>query len=265
MTATPDAPGLPPESPAAPLTTDAVLGGRLRLTQLAKGHRVGHDAILLAAAAPASARHLADLGAGVGSAGLAALLRLPGADALLVELDPGLAALARDNAQSNGLAPRCRVLADDVCALARPGGPVPEAAGAFDLILSNPPFNAVHAHQTSPDARKARAHMAQDGTLRDWITAAYRCLAPGGLLAMILRPEDLAPLLSGLEGRFGAADLLPVHPRPHRPAVRLIVRAVKGRRTAPVVLPSFILADAEGRASAEAEAVLRDLAPLPGR
>ena len=32
-------------------TDDAVLGGRLRLLQPKRGHRVGHDAILLAAAA----------------------------------------------------------------------------------------------------------------------------------------------------------------------------------------------------------------------
>ena len=32
------------------LTEDAFLGGRLRLRQPLKGHRAGHDAILLAAA-----------------------------------------------------------------------------------------------------------------------------------------------------------------------------------------------------------------------
>ena len=34
----------------ATITQDAVLGGRLRLRQPKRGHRVGHDAILLAAA-----------------------------------------------------------------------------------------------------------------------------------------------------------------------------------------------------------------------
>ena len=51
---------------------DAVLGGRLRLRQPLRGHRVGHDAILLAAATAAQAgEHAVDLGAGVGAAGLA--------------------------------------------------------------------------------------------------------------------------------------------------------------------------------------------------
>ena len=49
---------------------DAVLGGRLRLRQPLYGHRVGHDAILLAAATAGRAgEHAVDLGAGVGAAG----------------------------------------------------------------------------------------------------------------------------------------------------------------------------------------------------
>ena len=57
--------------PITDLTEDAVLGGRLRLRQPRRGHRVGHDAILLAASCPARpGDKVADLGAGVGAAGL---------------------------------------------------------------------------------------------------------------------------------------------------------------------------------------------------
>src|SRR5665811_2498342 len=58
---------------------DAVLGGRLRLRQPLRGHRVGHDAILLAAATGGRASEQAvDLGAGVGAAGLALAARVGG-------------------------------------------------------------------------------------------------------------------------------------------------------------------------------------------
>ncbi len=66
-------------------TEDAVLGGRLTLRQPRRGHRVGHDAILLAAATDARAGELAvELGAGVGAAGLALARRVAG---LRVTLD----------------------------------------------------------------------------------------------------------------------------------------------------------------------------------
>src|SRR5258705_2226105 len=59
----------------AEVSQDAVLGGRLLLKQPRRGHRVGHDAILLAAACPARARdRVVDLGAGVGAAGVARAL-----------------------------------------------------------------------------------------------------------------------------------------------------------------------------------------------
>ena len=63
------------------ISDDAVLGGRLRLRQPRRGHRVGHDAILLAAATGGRAGEQAvDLGAGVGAAGLALAARVAGLD-----------------------------------------------------------------------------------------------------------------------------------------------------------------------------------------
>lgn len=247
-----------PERPDAATTLNTVLGGRLRLRQPCKGHRVGHDAVLLAALAPPATRHLVDLGAGVGSAGLAVLVRQPEAHGVLVEIDPALAALAEDNVRDNGLSSRCAVVGGDVRSLCRPVGPPVPAPATADLVLTNPPFNARATHQTSPDPQRATAHMAEEDTLADWGLAAYRCLAPGGTLALILRPEDLGALLDMLRGRFGAVQLLPVHPTPDAPAVRLLVRAIKGRRTPPALLPGLILADRTGRPTPEAEAVLRD-------
>src|SRR5271155_916183 len=88
---------------------DAVLDGRLVLRQPLKGHRVGHDAILLAAACSARpGDHLVDLGAGVGAAGLAVALRVETVVVTMVEIDPALVVLARENAASNGLAERVR-------------------------------------------------------------------------------------------------------------------------------------------------------------
>ena len=94
---------------------DAVLGGRLVLRQPLRGHRVGHDAILLAAATVAqSGDHAVDLGAGVGGAGLALARRIAGVAVTLVEIDPVLAALAAANAERNNLSDRVRAVRLDV-------------------------------------------------------------------------------------------------------------------------------------------------------
>src|ERR1700754_4875741 len=96
-------------------TEDAVLGGRLVLRQPKRGHRFGHDAILLAAAVAARPSEIAvDLGAGVGTAGLALAHRVPRLDVRLIEIDARLAELARENAARNKLAGRVSVAEMDI-------------------------------------------------------------------------------------------------------------------------------------------------------
>src|SRR5580692_7435772 len=99
----------------ADVSEDAVLGGRLILRQPRRGHRFGHDAILLAAATAAQPGERAvDLGAGVGAAGLALARRIAGVAVTLVEVDSDLAALAADNAARNGLSSAVRAVCLDV-------------------------------------------------------------------------------------------------------------------------------------------------------
>jgi tRNA1(Val) A37 N6-methylase TrmN6 len=128
-------------------------------------------------------------------------------------------------------------------------------------VLMNPPFNA--AHNPSPDRRRRLAYVAAHDTLARWIEAAARLLRPAGVVTLIWRADGLAAVLDALAGNFGAVTVLPVHPKPVAPAIRVIVRAVKSSRTALILLPGLILADADGRPTAEAEAVLRDGALLP--
>jgi tRNA1(Val) A37 N6-methylase TrmN6 len=238
-------------------STDAVLGGRLRLCQPLSGHRVGHDAILLAAATAGRAGELAvDLGAGVGAAGLALAARVAGLQVTLVEIDAGLAQLAGDNARANGLAERVRALAcdaEDVNALAAAGLP----AGSADRVLMNPPFHDASRHNVSPDARRRVAHAGDAGLLARWVNAAAFLLKPGGVLTLIWRADEAAAVLDALAEGFGAVAVLPVQPREDAEPIRVLVRAVKGGGGAPVYRSALILNDAQGQPTAEAEAVLR--------
>src|SRR5260370_20743297 len=94
-----------PMSEAIDTTADGFLGGQLRLRQAKSGHRAGHDAMLLAAATPARpGNRVVEFGAGVGAAGLALARRVGAIGLVLVEIDPQLAALARENAARNAIA-----------------------------------------------------------------------------------------------------------------------------------------------------------------
>lgn len=236
---------------------DAVLGGRLRLRQPLRGHRVGHDAILLAAFTAAKAgEHAVDFGAGVGGAGLALARRVDGLKVTLVEIDPALAALAVQNVALNGLGARARALACDVCdavALAAEG----LSAGGVDRVLMNPPFNDPRRQNVSPDPRRRLAHVADPGLIGRWVASAAGLLKPEGVLTLIWRADALVEVREALSPAFGAVDVLPVYPRPGVAAIRVLVRGVKGTGAPDRAYPGLTLNDADGRPSSAAEAVLR--------
>ena len=257
---------LRPSAPAADadLTDDAVLGGCLRLTQKRRGHRVGHDAILLAAATDARpGDRVVDLGAGVGAAGLALAVRIPDVDVTLVENDPELAAIAAGNIERNGLPRRVRAVILDVFAPPEDFAARGLAPGMADRVLMNPPFNDPARQNASPDASRRMAHAAAEGALAGWVAAAERLLHSAGTLTLIWRADGLADVLAALDARFGGLAVLPVHGRAGQPAIRVLVHASRGSRAPLSLLPGLLLNDEDGRPTAEAESVLRDGAALP--
>ena len=240
-----------------------MLGGRLRLRQPRRGHRIGHDAILLAASTMARAgEHAVDLGAGIGAAGLALAARVPGLSVSLVEIEPALAALAEENTRLNGLE-RVRSIVLDVGAPPRAfaaAGLPPESAAC---VLMNPPFNDPARHRGSPDPQRDRAHAAARRALAVWVKTANRLLAPHGTLTLIWRADRLAEALAALDRHFGDIALLPVHPRPDEPAIRVILRGRKASRAPLTIYAGLTLNDDAGRPTQAAQRVLRDGGALP--
>ncbi|MGI4764189.1 MAG: tRNA1(Val) (adenine(37)-N6)-methyltransferase [Janthinobacterium lividum] len=236
---------------------DRLLGGRLRLFQPATGHRAGTDAVLLAAAATLGAGEcFVDVGAGVGTAGLALALRCPGATGLLLEADPDTAGFARRNAALNGVEDRVAVVEGDLFARAidRPAALRAEAAS---LVLSNPPFFDAGTVRASPHATRAAAHVAGPRGHGDWLAGAAALLAPKGRLVMIHRPDALPALLAACEGRIGGVGIRPVLPREGADAIRILLVGIKGSRAPLRLAPPLVLHGADGRFTAEAEAVHR--------
>lgn len=208
---------------------DGFLDGRLRLRQSAAGHRAGTDAVLLAGATREDQQGLIlDIGAGVGAVGLMAALRAPGATVGLVEIDPGSCALARENVAANDLDARVAVYEADVLSAKsrRAAGLIDESAA---LVLTNPPFHQAGRVRVTPDAAKARAHVAS-APLAAWVRACLALLAPGGTFVMIHRADALAQCLAAVEGRLGGVSIAPIHTRADAPATRILLTGVKGSK-----------------------------------
>ncbi|WP_455189982.1 tRNA1(Val) (adenine(37)-N6)-methyltransferase [Foliimonas ilicis] len=234
----------------AQTTLDAFHRGNFWLVQPARGaHRSGTDALMLAAAVPSTfSGKLADFGAGAGAAGLAVASRCSACKVVLIEKSGEMASYARRTlAHLNNahLAERADVIEADLTLAGKARRDAGLADNCLDYVIMNPPFNAPRDRAT-PDVLRKEAHVMEDGLFEHWVRSAAAMVKPRGGLAIIARPQSLASILSALEGRFGNAEIVPVHPRTDAAAIRIILRAVRASRGGLSLKPALI-AHGEGR------------------
>ena len=186
---------------------------------------LGGDALALGEFATVRPRwRVCDLGTGSGALLLLLARRAEGLSLTGVERDPLAARTARDNLAANGL-PGELVLGD--------WREIPLPAGAFDLVVSNPPY-------FPPDSGRGNdpARMELHGGLEELCAAAGRLLKNGGRFALCHRPERLCDVLCTLRahGLEPKRLKLVAHSPAHSPAL-LLVAAVKGGRPGLTVEP----------------------------
>jgi tRNA1(Val) A37 N6-methylase TrmN6 len=175
----------PPIVPADE-TLDAI-SGHFRIFQLRDGHRFSTDDVLTAwygtSWAPTASRVL-DLGSGIGSVGMIAAWRLPGATFVTIEAQEESVRLACKSATYNGLESRYEIRrADfrDADALA--------ASEIFDLVLGSPPYFRPGAGVEGDHPQKVACRFELRGDISDYTRVAVAHLAAGGVFACVF-PED---------------------------------------------------------------------------
>jgi tRNA1(Val) A37 N6-methylase TrmN6 len=196
----------PPDVPADE-TLDAI-SGHFRVFQLRKGHRFSTDDVLTAwygTSWAASAQRVLDLGSGVGSVGMMAAWRLPGARVVTVEAQDESVRLARKSAKYNGLVPRCEIRHGDF----RDAG-VLESGERFDLVLGSPPYFPLGTGVEGDHPQKVACRFELRGDIADYTRVAAAHLEPGGLFACVFPDEQR----QRVEDAAKAASLSIVRRRP---------------------------------------------------
>lgn len=245
------------------VTDDAFLRGRVLLKQSATGHRAGSDAVFLGATIPAPfSGYAVDAGSASGAVGLMAAWRAPKAHFKLIDIDAHELSIAKDNISANALTDRVTLCQADLLTPYSVRAEQGLCNRDADLVLSNPPFLDEGQVRVSPDDKRARAHVMPEGGLESWMLACLHMLKPDGILTMIHRADRLDHILCLMQGRFGDLAVLPIYPRDHVAATRVLVSGICNSRAAMRLLPGLIIHRDDGRFTDEAQAVHSGEQPL---
>lgn len=228
-----------------------VLGGKVALHQeTGSAHKAGLDAVMLAASVQASENQnlrLVDLGAGVGTAGLCVLQRMPDATAILVENDPTTLTLAKstlDDPQNQPLKDRATILEADVTLRGDERLAAGFALNMADHVIMNPPFYEAERVRLSPNKSRQSAHVLTEDGLDAWLRTASAILVAGGRLSLIFPASGLTMILALMQGRFGGLVVFPLYKGRQEEAVRVIVTGQKGSRAPMRLLSGLVLHEA---------------------
>lgn len=216
------------------LTHDAFLGGKVTISQPRKGYRAGVDAVLLAAAAPvASGQTVLELGCGVGTASLCLWARVPGVTVTGVEVQPGYANIARQNAAHNSA--NFSVITADLRDL-----PHDLRQQRFDHVIANPPYFDRAGSTAANDPGRDIA-LAGDTPLSDWIAIAARRLAPKGYVTIIQRIDRLPEVITALQDKLGSIKICPIAARDGRAPHLFLAQARHSGRAGFILTPTLIM------------------------
>lgn len=183
------------------------LAGSYRIFQYAKGHRFSVDDLMAAWYGTTwcpRADRIADLGSGIGSVGMAAAWRCPGATVRTVEAQEISFRLALKSVRYNGLTARYQATLGD---LRDPDLFRDEAP--FDLVLGTPPYWPVSDRKQAAHPQAVPARLEVRGSIADYARTAARLLAPGGVFATVFPNDQRERALAA----YREADLVVLHRR----------------------------------------------------
>ena len=155
---------------------------------------LGTDAVMLSYFAKTpSAKKVCDLGTGSGIIALLLAWENQHMQVDGIEIQPQAVELARQNVELNAMADRIQIIEGDIRLYRDMPG-----AGAYDLVVANPPYFAVNSGIPAEKENIAMARDERTCTLKDVCAAAAHFTRWGGKFALVHRPERLAELFTAL-------------------------------------------------------------------
>jgi len=224
--------------PAEDETLDTFFNGKLKVLQKKRGYRFSIDAILLSQFIKIRKNEKAiDLGTGCGILPLLLCHTTKAHPFVAVEIQRGLAELAKKNVLLNRLGHRISILHQDFRDLKHTFAP-----GSFDVVFSNPPYRKHRTGRINPVMEKAIARHEIKGTIEDLISIASYLLSSKGRCYLIYPTSRVVDLLLILRGqRLEPKRLQLVYPRLNEGAKFILIESVKASGVELKIMEPLIL------------------------
>jgi tRNA1Val (adenine37-N6)-methyltransferase len=225
-------------SPLPDETLDSFFDRTLHILQKKKGYRFSVDAVLLSRFVTIRKdERVVDLGTGCGILPLFLSLTTRARSFTGIEVQKDLAEIAGKNVLLNRLSDRVTILCEDFRQLRQV-----YPSGAFEVVISNPPYRKSRSGRLNPSAEKAVARHEIMGTLHDLVSTAAYLLPAKGRFYLIYPASRAVDLVVELR----AASLEPkriqyVHPRAGEEARFILVESLKSTGIEVKVMPPLIL------------------------
>lgn len=220
------------------------LPGSLKILQAEDGYRYSIDPFLLAAfvSFPIGSK-VVDLGSGSGVISLLLSQKDPMAKVVGLELQQALVERSRRSVVLNGFQNRIEILQGDVRDL--PANLLP---GAFDVVVSNPPYRKVASGRLASGDERCRARHELAGGLVDFLKAANSLLKTGGRFFVVYLAERLPELMAEMRSlRLEPKRLRMVCSRAGDEARLILVEGRKNARPGLKVESPLIIYQGAGR------------------
>jgi tRNA1Val (adenine37-N6)-methyltransferase len=235
-------------------STDSIIlrdSGIVHITQPFKGHRFTLDSVLLADFCRMKPRaRVLEPGAGTGVVSLLLAKRFPKARFVADEFDAHAYKLLVENIRRNGLDDTIVPIDTNIRYLNRSLSP-----NSFDVIVANPPYRQSGTGRQSPSPERQVARHDGAASLPCWLNL-QSLLKHRGKYVLVF-PADRAAELMGLlrEKKLEPKRLRFVHPYLNKPALLVLLEAVKGAHAGLDVLSPLIVHAQDGGYTDELKAI----------
>lgn len=247
------------------LSRDSLFDGELICFQHQKGYRFSIDSVLVAHFIDVKqSDRILDLGTGSGIISMILMYRWRDRvrEVSGIEVQQGLAGLARKNFQTNDLEQLGRIMQGDIKEIDKLIRPE-----SYDKIVCNPPFYTPASGRTNknPEAQMARHQIL--ATLQDFLGASAFAVKNGGTVSFVYPADRICDFISFAKiSRLEIKKIRFVYSYPHKTAkARLVlIQCLKNGGAGTEILPPlYIYCEKNGEFSSEMQDFYQKNKELP--